>query len=164
MSTVAIPLFDPSISSSVAISNEAVAIVREREREYEPARQAPASFAWRGSLLEQIAEVVDECSVPAWDGYDAEPVSLFSAGSASDLVRNLPAGIQMPAIVPEPDGAIALEWQTDDSRLFSLSVNGPAVTYAGRFGGSSRQYGEERFFGTLPRTILEILTRYFSLE
>jgi len=142
------------------ISSESKKIDRERAKEYKPDRQTPASFAWRDLLVEEIADILQSCSTRAWDGDDAEPVSPFSAHSAVELVRNVPEGIQTPTVVPEPDGDIALEWRTEGNRLFSLSVTGPTLVYAGRFGGS-RQYGEESFFGVIPRTIMEILTRYF---
>jgi hypothetical protein len=166
MSTsVEIAPFDPTtLWLPVGVSNESVEIVRERAKEYQSDRQTPASFAWRDSLLEQVGEILQGCSDQAWDGYNAEPVSPLSAESALELARNLPAGIQKPTVVPEPDGDISFEWRTDDNRLFSLSVTGPTLVYAGRFGGSLRQYGEERFFGVIPRTIMEILTRYFPVD
>lgn len=136
--------------------------IRLREEEYRPERQTPASFAWKDLLIEEIADILQDCSVSAWDGYDAEPISDSSVQSAVELVRRLPEGIQIPTVVPEPDGDIALEWRTRDNTLFSLSVTGPTLVYAGRFGGSSRQYGEEPFFGAIPQTILGILARYFS--
>ena len=145
----------------VGVSRESEEIRLERTKEYRPDRQAPASFAWRDLLIEEIADILQSCSVRAWDGYDAEPVSDSSVHSAVELIRNLPEGMQKPTVVPEPDGDIAFEWRTNDNRLFSLSVTGPTLVYAGRFGSSSRQNGEEPFFGIIPRTILEILARHF---
>jgi hypothetical protein len=166
MSTsVEIAPFDPTkLWFPVGVSDESVEVVRESAKEDQPDRQAPASFAWRDSLLEQIGEVLHSCTDQAWDGYNAGPISLVSGESAFEVARNLPTGIQAPTIVPEPDGDIAFEWRTDDNKLFSLSVTGPTLVYAGRFGGSSKQYGEERFFGVIPRAILEILTRYFPMD
>lgn len=135
--------------------------VRKLETEYRVDRRRPASFAWREILVDQIAEILQTCSGQGWDGYDAQPVSRDSAGSVADFVRNLPEGIQIPAVVPEPDGDIALEWRTGDNRLFSLSFSGQFLVYAGRFGGASSQYGQESFFGAIPRTILAILAGYF---
>jgi hypothetical protein len=157
----AVSAFDPNtFSVSWGVSPEADKI-RDLEAEYRSDLRGPVSFAWRDSLVEQIADIVQTCSDPSWDGYDAEPASRDSARCATELARNLPEGIQAPAVVPDPDGDIAFEWRTDDNRLFSLSVTGPTLVYAGRFGGSSRQYGEEPFFGAIPRTILGILAKHF---
>jgi hypothetical protein len=146
----------------VGVSDESKKI-KELVREYKADRRKPASFAWRDSLVEDVSEIRQTCSVQGWDGYDARPVTQDSADSVFVLIRNLPEGIQPPTVVPEPDGDISLEWHTDDNRIFSLSVAGPALVYAGRFGGSSKQYGEERFFGVIPPTILEILVRHFTM-
>lgn len=141
------------------ISIESV-MVRDLETNYRADRRSPASFAWRGVLVEQIAEILQTCSDQGWDGYDAHPISRDSAGSVADFVMNLPEGIQMPNVVPEPDGDVALEWHAGE-HLFSLSFSGQSLVYAGRFGGGSTQYGREPFFEAIPRKILEILAGYF---
>jgi hypothetical protein len=136
--------------------------VRQLETKYLVDRRVPTSFAWRGILVEQIAEILQTCSDLGWDGYDAKPVSLDSAGRVAEFVWNLPEGIRMPTVVPEPDGDIALEWRIGES-LFSLSFTGRSLVYAGRFGGES-QYGQEPFFAAIPRKILEILAGYFPAD
>lgn len=164
MSTaVEVSTIDPTtLWFPVGVSEESKEI-KESVRKYWANRRTPVSFAWRDSLFEEVSEILQACSVQGWDGYDAEPVSPDSANSALELLKNLPDGIRTPTVVPEPNGDIALEWRTDEQRHFSLSVTGPTLVYAGIFGGSSRQYGEERFFGAIPRTILEILVRYFPM-
>lgn len=153
-----------SLSWPVGVSSESAETTRQRAKEFSPDRQIPASFAWRDLLIEAIAEILQSCSVRNWDGYDAEPISHSLGQRAAELVRTLPEGIQRPTIVPEPDGDIAFEWHTKDNRLFSLSVTGTTLVYAGRFGGSFRQYGEEPFFGAIPRTILDIFARHFPAD
>lgn len=138
--------------------------IKESVGKYREDWQIPVTFAWRNLLFQEIFDILQDCSVHGWDGYDSEPVSPDTANGALELLKNLPEGIQMPAVVPEPGGDIAFEWRTDDGRHFSLSVTGPTLVYAGVFGGFSKQYGEERFFGPVPRTILEILVRYFPLD
>jgi hypothetical protein len=152
---------DPtSLWFSVGFSDESKASSKVF-REYKEGRRRLASSAWKDILAGEVSEILESCTVEGWDGNDAEPISPDSAESALEVIKNLPEAVQLPAVVPEPDGDIAFEWGTD-GRRFSLSVTGPTLVYAGIFGGSSRQYGEERFFGAIPRTILEILARYFS--
>lgn len=150
-----------SLWPSVGVSDESRTI-RKLQDEYSRERQSQASLIWKGILAGEISEIVQNCSVHGWDGNDAEPVSLDAAQSAIEIVKYLPEGMRLPAVVPEPDGDIAFEWCTDDQRRFSLSTSGATLVYAGIFGGLSRQYGEERFFGKIPRTILEILARHFA--
>jgi hypothetical protein len=122
----------------------------------------PISFSWREFLQEEIKSILAMYSKAHWDGYDAGPVSTTSAIGAAMVLNALPDHILRPSMVPEPDGEIALEWRTDRGTDFSLSVSGTTLSYAGVFGGSSRKYGVEQFFGVLPPAILRILADYFS--
>ncbi len=158
---VVVATLDPAILWSGEGVSEESRRIRELVREISAQRRRPASFAWRGSLLDQVWEILQTCANQGWDGYDAKRISGESGSRAAQLIELLPEGIQIPSVVPEPTGDISLEWRTDDKKHFSLSVTGPALVYAGIFGGSFKSYGEERFFRVLPRTILEILTSYF---
>ena len=121
----------------------------------------PVSFLWRESLTCKVREIYERCSKAGWDGYDAEPIALESCLGALHVIDLLPDKILPPDAVPEPAGEISLEWRTEDELLFSLTVTGRTLVYAGIFGGHSKQHGEEHFFDQLPKTVLEILTRYF---
>jgi len=123
-------------------------------------RREPASFAWRTSLLDDLSEIIRTCSGAGWDGYDAEPVLPESAICAALLVELLPEGIEVPHILPEPNGDVVLEWLGDDKH-FTLSLSGRSVIYAGIL-GAVKKYGEEPFWDELPQTGLEILSSYFA--
>jgi hypothetical protein len=122
----------------------------------------PISFSWRETLQDELDEIVQDCSKAGWDGYDAEPVSVESVAVAQELIDALPEHIEVPNVVPEPSGEIALEWRSGDQKYFSVTVSGTVLVYAGIFGGFCKKYGEERFFGALPTTVLQILSQYFS--
>jgi hypothetical protein len=120
----------------------------------------PISRRWQSFLKEDIREVVHQHAERGWDGYDASPISAASASRALRLIDQLPENLEQPRIVPEPDGDIALEWNTGRGMLFSISVAGSQLIYAGKFGGNTR-YGQERFFDELPSPIAETLLAYF---
>jgi hypothetical protein len=122
----------------------------------------PISFSWRETLQDELDEIVQDCSKAGWDGYDAEPVSSESAAVAQQLIDALPEHIEVPNVVPDPSGEIALEWRSGDQKHFSVSASETTLVYAGIFGGFSKKYGEERFFGTIPAPILDILSDYFA--
>jgi hypothetical protein len=147
-------------SVSTGVSDESERLW-DLETKYALERRKPALFAWRDLLAEEVASIFDACSVRGWDGYDAEPASPDSVRSAFRFVENLPEGIQSPIVVPEPDGDIAFEWRTANDTLFSVSTTRRTLVYAGRFGGSSKQYGEEPFFGPIHPKILQILAQHF---
>ena len=120
-----------------------------------------ASSLWRESLKGKVLDVYEECSVIGWDGYDAIPISVESFLGTLEILEQLPNNILPPDVVPEPTGEIALEWRVRNELLFSLTVSGRTLVYAGIFGGSSRQHGEEQFFDLVPKTISDLLARYF---
>ena len=157
----AYPLNPPVFWPAEGVSKESE-IINSLANEISTERRRPASFAWRDLLFAELSEVMQTCADDGWDGYDAEPISQESASSAAQLIQLLPESIQIPSVVPEPSGDISLEWRTEDQKHFTLSIMGPALVYAGIFGGSSKDYGEERIFRALPRKILDILTSNFS--
>lgn len=122
----------------------------------------PISFSWREGLQDELDEIVQDCSKSGWDGYDAQPVSDESIVAAQQIIDALPEHIRVPDVTPEPSGEIALEWRSGNQKYFSVTASGTVLVYAGIFGGFCKKYGEERFFGSLPTTVLQILSQYFS--
>lgn len=153
---------NPAIFCSAAGVSEDSRMIREILGKFLAERRRPVSFAWRDSLLDEVWTIRQTCLNEGWDGYEAEPVSRESAFCATQLINLLPEGIQIPSVVPEPTGDLSLEWLTEDQKHFTLGISGPTLVFAGIFGGSSKRYGEERFFRVLPQEILDILTDYFS--
>jgi hypothetical protein len=120
-----------------------------------------ASALWRQSAQAEVREIMLDCSKEGWDGYDAAPISQESSLAALEVINLLPENTIPPSIAPEPSGDIALEWRNGNHILFSLSVTGRDIVYAAILGGGSKLHGQERYFDSLPRPVLDILTRYF---
>ncbi len=121
----------------------------------------PISFSWRESLRDEVAGIVQSCSIAGWDSYDAEPVSAESEIATLQLIELLPEYVATPDVTPLPSGEIALEWRTEQEKYFTIRVSGMRLVYAGVFGGSCKKYGEEQFFDALPLAIQAILTEHF---
>jgi hypothetical protein len=135
--------------------------IRDQIEEIRRELRKPISFSWRESLGHELADIVQKCSSAGWDGYDAEPVSDESKIAALQLIEVLPEFILAPDVTPLPNGEIAFEWRVRHEIYFTISVSGVSLGYAGVFGGSSKKYGEERFFDALPPSIQSILLEYF---
>lgn len=144
----------------MGFSNESVDI-KHRLKEMLQETREPVSFSWRETLCNELDDIAQGCSVNGWDGYDAEVVSMHSVATAQQLIDELPEHILVPDVVPEPSGGVALEWRSGEHKYFSVSVSGTTLIYAGIF-GAFKKYGEERFFGAMPATILHILSHYFA--
>jgi len=161
MILAAVPPYDIESRFEPGLSEESRYVWEQTENFRRKGRE-PISFSWRESLQGEIHDVLRSCSSPGWDGYDAEPIATDSVASAALILNALPDHIIPPSVTPEPDGEIALEWRTGRRTDFSVSISGTTLSYAGIFGGSSKRYGEEPFFGVLPAAIFRILAEYFS--
>jgi len=154
-------LHTPFIWSVEGVSEESRKI-REMLASISSQQRRLASLAWKDSLVEEISQIYRTCSEVGWDGYEAEPISKESVVQAAQLLQLLPNGVRSPSVVPVPGGDISFQWHGEEHKDFTLGVSGQSLVYAGIFGGSSKAYGEERFSPVLPRTVVEILTGYFS--
>lgn len=113
--------------------------------------------------LQSLDAVVEECSEPGWDGYDALPIKEEAYLEAKRLIRSLPitSFIPMPEITPESNGDIALEWSKGKRLIFVASIRGEnEITYAGLF-GMNKTHGTEYFGDALPSILLENLKRLY---
>lgn len=121
------------------------------------------TFGQQDSVLQSLDTIIDECSDPGWDGYDAQPIREEAYIETRRLIRSLPTTsfIPMPDITPMPNGEIALEWSKGKRRIFVASVSGNnELTYAGLF-GMNKAHGTEYFGDTLPSVLLENLKRIY---
>jgi hypothetical protein len=78
-----------------------------------------------------------------WDGYGALPISLETKGNALVVLNTLAATAPAPSVIPNPNGTLSFEWETDQGlgkleigrTQYSFYVRptvGPAILYDGR--------------------------------
>jgi hypothetical protein len=116
-------------------------------------RRAP-----RDATLAAVARVYSECRKEGWDGYSAVPLSAGAYHAAVRLIWAIPAAFPMPDVVPEPDGSIAMEWESGRWNALSLSVGEDGrVAYAAMLGKDKREKGSEVFDDVIPQEILAVL-------
>jgi hypothetical protein len=164
MSTAVFCADCPSIMSFPAVGFSAdVARLNEILRQdFSDIRKAE-TLGRQNETLQSLDEIVEECSRPGWDGYDALPITEDAYLEARRLIRCLPliSFIPMPDITPEPNGGIALEWSKGTRRIFVASIGGKnEITYAGLF-GMNKTHGTEYFGDALPSVFLENLKRLY---
>ena len=141
------------------ISAESMTIQASLSDAKRHARQ-PISRSWQTFLKDHVQEVAKRYAIADWDGYGAHAICAASTSATLQVIDQLPENLQEPHIVPEPDGELALEWNSGKDILFSVTVAGATLSYAGILGGK-RKYGEERYFNELPEPIADTLLAYF---
>jgi hypothetical protein len=151
-----------SISSSLLIgapssgmSPEASYLEQQMQKPWQ-AFQKSETFGL-GGLVEELANLAAECSVPGWDGQGASPVAADTIDETARVLHSLPLGVARPTIGVEPDGHITLEWYSAPRQVLSVSVSPEAELHYSALLGSSRRFGTEPFLGQLPSSILELV-------
>ncbi len=90
------------------------------------------------NLITELDKMLIECGQKNWDGYNAQPINLFSINQAKELLKMLSLDYQPDSATPECDGGVNLEWYKSPKRLLSISLNGEnEISYAGIFDDDS---------------------------
>ncbi len=112
-------------------------------------------------MLENLFQVKQEHSIDNWDGYGAKAINEQSYQNAIRFVLSLAPNTPTPEIAVEPDGEVVFEWYGGKRKVFSISMGSRnELTYAGLY-GVSKTYGVEYFYGNIPDTLLDNISRVF---
>lgn len=117
----------------------------------------------RNTFSGELALLRDECSRPGWDGYDAKPLGDEVLAEARAFIAELPQSVELPELVPEPSGAIQLEWRCGKQKILTISLSGRGgLVYAGFLSPREKMHGEMEFSNGIPDCILILLREHFS--
>lgn len=100
------------------------------------------------TTIQYLNEIFEACSMSNWNNQSAKPISREAYLEARRVIGQIRQyHLPMPDdIIPEPSGAIGLEWQTDKHKFFIISVKGKKIiNYAGKFGHENIVHGKESF-------------------
>jgi len=155
----------PFARRGTAVSSEAQDVRRAAAAVVSSAERSESLFGERAELISQLWSLYEECSQQDWDGNDARPMSGVAAASVVEFIKVLPAGLSLPELAPEPDGAISLDWIVSKRRVFSISIgSSPRLAYSWLDGADSG-HGVARFDGNaIPQRILEGIRSIVSHE
>lgn len=107
-------------------------------------------------VLEELAEVYDECRNPGWDGYGGKAVEQETLRMAYCLIESLPLGFPRPSVSAQPDGQLTFEWYRTPTRTLSISIDPDGFIHYGGLFGSEQHFGTVPFIDSLPDRILRL--------
>ena len=152
------PLATPVIAG---ISPEAEKILGMLNEALDHLRHTSIRDQRREEEIAALDAVYQECCDKDWDGYGANAITDDIYREAFKLLALLPLNVPLPAIVPEPSGAIGLEWSKGRQFVFVASVCGENfITFAGVF-GVNKIHGTEYFGDSLPYPIIQNIRRLY---
>lgn len=109
-----------------------------------------------------LYDLYEQCAQANWDGEGAKGISYDAVEEAEQLIYLLPSYVPIPEFVPEPTGAIALEWYQGRDRVYLLSVDGTnSLQFAALLGRGNELHGRVNFQDGLPAMILDHLKVFF---
>jgi hypothetical protein len=153
--------FSEPVTKEIQINDIANKIAKETNKNNEKSVYLGVPAELRNVVLDYHSTRNSE----GWDGYDARPITEVSKNTALAIIALLPAGIQMPDIIPVAAGGYSFEWDTQDA-TFSLVVENRELIWSFiSFGGLSKRKRsgmEEEFAGVLPDDVLMILKSEFK--
>lgn len=165
MSTIALNVFPAGItnSSSGGASGDAETLSEKYARVALDLLRSATGQARIGDSLASLDAMYRDCSVQNWDGEGAMPITLRTLREAEQLCGLLPSWVPVPEFLPEPPGAVALEWYRGKGRSYILSVSGRGyIEYAGLFGAGNELHGRVVFEDALPVEVIEQLRRFLG--
>ena len=114
------------------------------------------------NLVADLVEVWHRCSLPNWDGQEAQPVQAETVVKTYSVIDSIiPLGLPLPCIGAEPNGCLTLKLHKEPNRTLSVSVNSDGtLNYVALLEGNNIS-GEEEVDGRFPRTILALIHRHF---
>lgn len=148
--------FIPQLDS--AVSNDAKEIRRIEAENV--SSDASSSFGQiRSDVLRDLMNEFSQASRPDWDGYGALPAKPEALIYAIQFIQAISPSFPRPDISIDPDGEIALEWQSGPRRVFSVHIGRDGtMNYAG-LDGFSVFHGIENLRENIPSPISEGIRR-----
>ena len=114
-------------------------------------------------LKSEIDLLINEYSMPNWDGYGAEALKKNISKNLKELIDLFPNKVKLPSVTPSPDGTIDLDWDEGKNIILSLSLqpdlnylSWAAIIYQDKIHGISYSINQ------IPFVVMCILEKFFS--
>jgi hypothetical protein len=111
-------------------------------------------------LERELADILQECSIQDWDGYDAKAIDRISVQHVCQFLEQLPADISYPELAPEPTGDLTMVWRKKGYHLI-VGINASRQIAWGGTSPKGHVYGDAKFDSEIPRELLDLL---YSVE
>ena len=117
---------------------------------------APASADCGSEILSRLFEALAQAA-----NRDGTTVSLSAFIKTLEFMRTFPSEIPLPIVVVESEDEIGLDWDEDDQRVVSLTIdNSDEVGFSALF-GREPLYGRVECVDELPETLRYVLARLY---
>ncbi len=115
-------------------------------------------------ILEELVDIMTDCSEKGWDGYDALPISKQAINLVLNLLDVLPKFYPLPNISPEASGNLSFLWEKNNSSLY-INIKDDIFSYAGITREGGKYLGVEKINNkNIPIQIINYLKQIYPNE
>ena len=107
-------------------------------------------------LERELSDILQECSSPDWDGYDAKPIDRTSVRYVCQFLGKLPSDISYPELSAEPNGDLTMVWFKRNYHLIIGIDNTGQIAWGGT-SPRGRIYGDAKFGSDIPEELIDLL-------
>lgn len=110
------------------------------------------------ATVERLREVGEACSERNWGGEDEAPLAPTTIRYAEKFLELLPSRFQSPDVIPEPNGALSLEWWYSQFRSVIVAFHAePKIEFSVLMSAENGNFGHCRFDGLIPLDVFRQL-------
>ncbi len=155
-----IPVLAACITAGVC--DDAQAMEREISAVKYSTEQAVSFSSLRDRCLQELSEVITECSQANWDGYGAAPLDPIAISRAKQFIDALPTDSSYPEVGAMPDGDISLDWDIGSRRSLTVAL-GPQTRLAyAMINADEERSGTLSFIQAIPKSLLRTIHELHS--
>ena len=125
-------------------------------RELLDAAAAPASADRGNEIISRVFEALAQAA-----NRDGTTVSFSAFAKTLEFMRLLPSELPLPIVVVESEDEIGLDWDEDDQRVVSLTIDNTDVVGFSALFGREPLYGRVEYVDGLPETLHYVLARLY---
>lgn len=118
-------------------------------------------------IVQQLRDAQFECSIPNWNGYNADPITEQTLSLAVKLVELLDReGVPMPTgVEAQPSGALALKWYVRAQWMIAACFYCPSLTAPCKVDwvcwlAGSVKTGESDTLDSIPPELRELIEQW----
>ena len=157
-----IPVLAASMTAGVC--EEAQVIDHEINTIRQSVEQAVSFSSQRDQCIDELAEIIAECSAANWDGYDAVPLDPEAAIKAKRFINALPTDAPYPEIGAMPDGEISLDWDLGSRRTLTVAIGAEQRIAYAMINADEERSGTLSFLNEVPKPLLRVINELHRLS
>ncbi|MDD4975953.1 MAG: hypothetical protein PHY93_16470 [Bacteriovorax sp.] len=101
------------------------------DSEYTPSITMDDLLLLSDSVLDDVLDIFENCTIEGWDGYGAHPLNINSAIQGIDFILKLPRSVLSPELFVHTNGSFGTRFFKNNNSLILCFHDGGIASFAG---------------------------------